>query len=90
MRDGNTSSPTRTIQFIDATIASLKEVDAVSGGYKLVSGVMARVRRNAIGVMLILGPFNYPVSKTQHLQSYHLNLHLNIFNYKYVVSLLTV
>lgn len=54
----------RTVLFIEATIAAIREADEKDGGYKLVSGIMAKVRRNAIGVMLILGPFNYPFNET--------------------------
>jgi glyceraldehyde-3-phosphate dehydrogenase (NADP+) len=53
----------RTMLFVEATIAAIRSVDATQGGYTTVSGVQARVRRAAIGVMLALGPFNYPVSE---------------------------
>jgi glyceraldehyde-3-phosphate dehydrogenase (NADP+) len=52
----------RTMLFIDATIKALKHIDATEGAYQTVSGIQARVRRAAIGVMMALGPFNYPVS----------------------------
>jgi glyceraldehyde-3-phosphate dehydrogenase (NADP+) len=52
----------RTALFIESTIAALREENAKHGGYRTVSGITAKVRRAAIGVMLALGPFNYPVS----------------------------
>jgi glyceraldehyde-3-phosphate dehydrogenase (NADP+) len=50
----------RTVLFIEASIAALRE--ASNQPVMTVSGVQAKVRRAAIGVMLALGPFNYPVS----------------------------
>ncbi len=51
----------RTMLFIDATINAIREMDAREGNYTTVSGVTAKVRRAAVGVMLVMGPFNYPV-----------------------------
>lgn len=52
----------RTVLFIEATIKAIKDIDQVEGQYQVVSGIQARVRRGAVGVMLALGPFNYPES----------------------------
>jgi glyceraldehyde-3-phosphate dehydrogenase (NADP+) len=54
----------RTMTFIDATIAAFRAMDASDGAWKVVSGILARVRRAAIGIMLCLGPFNYPFNET--------------------------
>ena len=54
----------RTVVFIEKTIATLKAMDEATAGWRLVSGIMAFVRRAAIGVMLLLGPFNYPFNET--------------------------
>lgn len=51
----------RTMVFIEATIEALKDMDQKEGGYRVISGTMARVRRAAIGITLLLGAFNYPV-----------------------------
>ena len=51
----------RTMQFIEATIKAIKDIDANEGGFKVVSGIQAKVRRAGIGAMLAMGPFNYPV-----------------------------
>ena len=53
----------RTITFTRAMIEAFKE-DAKSTGWKTVSGVMAKVRRAAIGIVMCLGPFNYPINET--------------------------
>lgn len=50
--------------FIESTIEALKDMDQKEGGYRVISGTMAHVRRAAIGVMLLLGAFNYPFNKT--------------------------
>lgn len=54
----------RTMLFIEATIKAFKEMDAVEGSWKTISGILARVRRAAIGIMLCMGPFNYPFNET--------------------------
>lgn len=53
----------RTITFTRAMIEAFKE-DAKSTGWKTVGGVMAKVRRAAIGIVMCLGPFNYPINET--------------------------
>lgn len=58
----------RTIQFIEATIKAVHELDRTEGAYQLVSGIRARVRRAAIGILLALGPFNYPVSNISKIE----------------------
>ena len=52
----------RTMLFIEATIKAVKEMENEESAPQVVSGIRATVRRSAIGVMLALGPFNYPVS----------------------------
>lgn len=54
----------RTMIFIEATIAAFREMDKKEGSWQSVSGILARVRRAAIGIMLCLGPFNYPFNET--------------------------
>jgi len=54
----------RTMKFIATIISELKS-QAVSGdAWTTVGGVMGKVRRGPIGVMLCLGPFNYPFNET--------------------------
>ena len=54
----------RTIKFIENTISSLQELEISSKTWRTVSGIMARIKRAAIGIMLCLGPFNYPFNET--------------------------
>lgn len=53
----------RTMLFIDATIKELRSQVAQSS-WETVSGVIGRFKRAPIGVMLCLGPFNYPFNET--------------------------
>lgn len=53
----------RTMTFIKSTIAAFRDMDA-NNSWKTISGIYARVRRAAIGIMLCLGPFNYPFNET--------------------------
>jgi acyl-CoA reductase-like NAD-dependent aldehyde dehydrogenase len=46
--------------YIHETISALREMSA--DDHLVADGYQAKVRRAAIGVMLALGPFNYPVS----------------------------
>lgn len=54
----------RTMVFIDATIKALRSTDEATGGWNTVSGILSRYRRGAIGIMMCLGPFNYPFNET--------------------------
>lgn len=54
----------RTVEYIYATIDSLKNLDRDSSGFKIVDGIAAQVRRSPLGVVLCMGPFNYPLNET--------------------------
>lgn len=56
----------RTMEFIDASIdAYTATLNGSNGGaWKTVNGIMASIRKAAIGIMLCLGPFNYPFNET--------------------------
>jgi glyceraldehyde-3-phosphate dehydrogenase (NADP+) len=54
----------RTMKFIEAAIAEYRSSDAQEGSWRSVSGIYAKVRRLAIGIILCLGPFNYPFNET--------------------------
>lgn len=60
----------RTILFIEATVKAIRDQEANEGGYLTVSGIQAKVRRAAIGVMLALGPFNYPVRSFNKIEEH--------------------
>jgi glyceraldehyde-3-phosphate dehydrogenase (NADP+) len=54
----------RTVEYIYDTINELKEMDRDSARLELDSGVYAQIRRGPLGVVLCLGPYNYPLNET--------------------------
>jgi glyceraldehyde-3-phosphate dehydrogenase (NADP+) len=54
----------RTVEYIYATIDSLKNLDRDSSTFEIVDGIAAQVRRSPLGVVLCMGPFNYPLNET--------------------------
>ncbi|WP_374165785.1 NADP-dependent glyceraldehyde-3-phosphate dehydrogenase [Arcticibacter sp. MXS-1] len=54
----------RTVEYINATIDALKDIDRRSSRFEIEEGVVAQIRRSPIGVVLCMGPFNYPLNET--------------------------
>jgi len=54
----------RTMDYIKETIKTLKAMLKVENSFVQEGGVLAQIRRAPIGVMLNLGPFNYPFNET--------------------------
>lgn len=54
----------RTIDYISDTIAALKDLDHASSRFTIEQGVIAQIRRAPLGVVLCMGPFNYPLNET--------------------------
>lgn len=54
----------RTVEYINATIDGLKDIDRQSSRFEMAEGIIAQVRRSPIGVVLCMGPFNYPLNET--------------------------
>ena len=54
----------RTVDYINATIDALKDIDRQSSRFEIEEGVVAQIRRSPIGVVLCMGPFNYPLNET--------------------------
>ncbi|AWI26477.1 NADP-dependent glyceraldehyde-3-phosphate dehydrogenase [Flavobacterium pallidum] len=54
----------RTVEYIYATIDSLKNLDRDSSRFEIVEGIAAQVRRSPLGVVLCMGPYNYPLNET--------------------------
>jgi glyceraldehyde-3-phosphate dehydrogenase (NADP+) len=54
----------RTVEYIYDTIESYKELNARSAKFSKVQGINAMVRRGPLGVVLCLGPYNYPLNET--------------------------
>ncbi len=54
----------RTVNYINDTIENYKALDRDSAKFQKNSGVMAHIRRGPLGVVLCLGPYNYPLNET--------------------------
>jgi len=54
----------RTVEYIAGTIDALKELDRVSSRFTVVEGIIAQIRRAPLGVVLCMGPYNYPLNET--------------------------
>jgi acyl-CoA reductase-like NAD-dependent aldehyde dehydrogenase len=54
----------RTVEYIYATIDALKDLDRQSSGFEIEQGIIAQIRRSPLGVVLCMGPFNYPLNET--------------------------
>jgi len=52
----------RTMLFIEATLKAYRESDS-SSSWKTVNGILARVRRTAVGIVMCLAPYNYPLNE---------------------------
>ena len=54
----------RTLDYIRDTISALKDLDRSSSRFTIEQGIMAQIRRAPLGVVLCMGPFNYPLNET--------------------------
>ena len=54
----------RTVDYIYDTIEAYKELDRHSAKFEKNEGVYAHIRRGPLGVVLCLGPYNYPLNET--------------------------
>ncbi|MEN1785368.1 MAG: NADP-dependent glyceraldehyde-3-phosphate dehydrogenase [Bacteroidota bacterium] len=54
----------RTVEYIYDTIEEYKELDRSCAKFVKHDGVYAQIRRGPLGVVLCLGPYNYPLNET--------------------------
>jgi len=54
----------RTVEYIYDTINALKDIDRASSRFKIEQGIIGQIRRSPLGVVLCMGPFNYPLNET--------------------------
>lgn len=54
----------RTVEYIRKTIDSLKELDRISSRFVIEERVIGQIRRSPLGVVLSMGPYNYPLNET--------------------------
>jgi len=54
----------RTVEYIADTVEALKELDRAASHLVIEEGVLAQIRRAPLGVVLCMGPYNYPLNET--------------------------
>lgn len=54
----------RTILYIRNTIDALKDIDRDASRFTIEEGIIGQIRRSPLGVVLCMGPFNYPLNET--------------------------
>ena len=54
----------RTVDYIIDTIDALKDIDRVSSKFVVEQGILGQIRRAPLGVVLCMGPYNYPLNET--------------------------
>mmetsp|Transcript_3427 Transcript_3427/g.7130 ORF Transcript_3427/g.7130 Transcript_3427/m.7130 type:complete len:531 (-) Transcript_3427:379-1971(-) len=54
----------RTMDYIQGTLDAHRELLGGDNAFKQIGGVLAQVKRRPVGVMLNMGPFNYPFNET--------------------------
>ena len=54
----------RTVDYIVQTIEALKALDNGASRFQVVEGTIGQIRRTPLGVVLCMGPYNYPLNET--------------------------
>ncbi len=54
----------RTVTYVRDTIDALKDQDRTAGRFVMEEGFIGQIRRAPLGVVLCMGPFNYPLNET--------------------------
>ena len=54
----------RTVTYIGATIEALKAQDNENSRFVIAEGTIGQIRRTPLGVVLCMGPYNYPLNET--------------------------
>ncbi|MDR3466521.1 MAG: NADP-dependent glyceraldehyde-3-phosphate dehydrogenase [Xanthobacteraceae bacterium] len=54
----------RTVDYIRATIDALRDLDNASSRFVIAEGTIGQIRRTPLGVVLCMGPYNYPLNET--------------------------
>ncbi|UVO33266.1 NADP-dependent glyceraldehyde-3-phosphate dehydrogenase [Bradyrhizobium arachidis] len=54
----------RTIDYIRETIEALRNLDNANSHFEIVEGTVGLIRRTPLGVVLCMGPYNYPLNET--------------------------
>lgn len=54
----------RTVDYIRATIDALRDLDNANSRFQVVESTIGQIRRTPLGVVLCMGPYNYPLNET--------------------------
>jgi glyceraldehyde-3-phosphate dehydrogenase (NADP+) len=54
----------RTVEYMRATMDALKAQDNESSRFVIIEGTIGQIRRTPLGVVLCMGPYNYPLNET--------------------------
>ncbi|MGO9361382.1 MAG: aldehyde dehydrogenase family protein, partial [Xanthobacteraceae bacterium] len=54
----------RTVDYIRATIDALRDLDNNASRFIVAEGTIGQIRRTPLGVVLCMGPYNYPLNET--------------------------
>ncbi|HET6422013.1 MAG TPA: NADP-dependent glyceraldehyde-3-phosphate dehydrogenase [Geobacteraceae bacterium] len=54
----------RSLAYIRETVEALKELDRVSSRFVIQQGIIGQIRRAPLGVVLCMGPYNFPLYET--------------------------
>lgn len=54
----------RTVEYMTATIEALKRLDNDNSRFTIIEGTIGQIRRTPLGVVLCMGPYNYPLNET--------------------------
>jgi len=54
----------RTVDYMHATMEALRNLDNDNSRFQVVDGTIGQIRRTPLGVVLCMGPYNYPLNET--------------------------
>jgi len=54
----------RTVEYIIDTIEAYKKLDRTTSNFQFEQGIIGKIRRSPLGVVLCMGPYNYPLNET--------------------------
>jgi glyceraldehyde-3-phosphate dehydrogenase (NADP+) len=54
----------RTVAYVRDTVRAVKQLDRSSSRFVIEEGVIGQIRRSPLGVVLCMGPYNYPLNET--------------------------
>jgi len=62
--DGSLREFDRTVDYVNKIISAMKDLSNISSGFIAEQGVIGQIRHVPLGVVLCVGPFNYPLFET--------------------------